>query len=59
MDLQYNVESLRFSKQEMEINDFRWNLNLLKKNGDIALHFNPRFDEKVIFSDKKYLFHQG
>ncbi|PAV74200.1 hypothetical protein WR25_08761 isoform B [Diploscapter pachys] len=26
----------------------RWNLNLLKKNGDIALHFNPRFDEKCV-----------
>uniref|UniRef100_A0A8R1EIS6 Galectin n=2 Tax=Caenorhabditis japonica TaxID=281687 RepID=A0A8R1EIS6_CAEJA len=25
----------------------KFNINLLKKNGDIALHFNPRFDEKV------------
>lgn len=34
----------------------RFNLNLLKKNGDIALHLNPRFDEKVILcSSEKYL----
>jgi hypothetical protein len=26
----------------------RFHINLLKKNGDIAFHFNPRFDEKVI-----------
>jgi len=26
----------------------RFNINLLRKNGDIALHFNPRFDEKAI-----------
>ncbi|VDD94200.1 unnamed protein product [Enterobius vermicularis] len=26
----------------------RFVINLLKKNGDIALHFNPRFDEKAI-----------
>uniref|UniRef100_A0AAF5PVA7 Galectin n=2 Tax=Wuchereria bancrofti TaxID=6293 RepID=A0AAF5PVA7_WUCBA len=26
----------------------RFHINLLKKNGDIALHFNPRFDEKAI-----------
>ena len=25
----------------------RFHINILKKNGDIALHFNPRFDEKV------------
>jgi hypothetical protein len=25
----------------------RFNVNLLRKNGDIALHFNLRFDEKV------------
>lgn len=24
-----------------------FHINLLKKNGDIALHFNPRFTEKV------------
>jgi len=26
----------------------RFNINLLKKNGDIALHLNVRFDEKVV-----------
>jgi len=26
----------------------RFHINLLRKNGDIALHFNPRFDEKHI-----------
>ncbi|KAM3718717.1 hypothetical protein ACO02O_10672 [Dirofilaria immitis] len=26
----------------------RFNINLLKENGDIILHFNPRFDEKVV-----------
>uniref|UniRef100_A0A915PE95 Galectin n=1 Tax=Setaria digitata TaxID=48799 RepID=A0A915PE95_9BILA len=26
----------------------RFNINLLKQNGDIVLHFNPRFDEKVV-----------
>ncbi|GMS84550.1 hypothetical protein PENTCL1PPCAC_6725 [Pristionchus entomophagus] len=26
----------------------RFHLNILKKNGDIALHLNPRFDEKAI-----------
>ena len=26
----------------------RFHINILKKNGDIALHFNPRFDEKAI-----------
>lgn len=26
----------------------RFHMNILKKNGDIALHFNPRFDEKAI-----------
>ncbi|VDD94779.1 unnamed protein product, partial [Enterobius vermicularis] len=26
----------------------RFHINLLRKNGDIALHFNPRFDEKAI-----------
>ncbi|KIH56877.1 galactoside-binding lectin [Ancylostoma duodenale] len=26
----------------------RFHINILKKNGDIALHFNPRFDEKAV-----------
>ncbi|CAD5216407.1 unnamed protein product [Bursaphelenchus xylophilus] len=26
----------------------RFNINLLRKNGDIAFHFNPRFDEKHV-----------
>jgi len=26
----------------------RFNVNLLRRNGDIALHFNPRLDEKVV-----------
>ncbi len=26
----------------------RFNINLLKKNGDIALHLNSRFDEKAM-----------
>uniref|UniRef100_A0A183BTD8 Galectin n=1 Tax=Globodera pallida TaxID=36090 RepID=A0A183BTD8_GLOPA len=26
----------------------RFHINLLKKNGDIAIHLNPRFDEKAI-----------
>ncbi|PAV55529.1 hypothetical protein WR25_03929 [Diploscapter pachys] len=29
-----------------------FHLNLLRKNGDIALHFNPRFDEKAILSNE-------
>lgn len=30
----------------------RFHVNLLRKNGDIALHFNPRFDEKATLMDK-------
>lgn len=31
----------------------RFNINLLNGNGDVALHFNPRFDEKCVVRNTK------
>lgn len=33
----------------------RFEVNLVKGNGDVALHFNPRFSEKVFFSFNFYV----
>ncbi|KHJ92305.1 galactoside-binding lectin [Oesophagostomum dentatum] len=42
------VGSTLYINGTVKNNSTRFNIDLLRRNGDIALHFNPRFDEKAV-----------
>ncbi|VDM81620.1 unnamed protein product, partial [Strongylus vulgaris] len=44
----FNVDKTLLIFGTVEKKAKRFNVNLLRRNGDIALHFNPRFDEKAV-----------